>query len=157
MFARKGDNWIRLIGLFKLGKGLLFLLIGLGLATFIGKDTGEQMIGWMRLLSLGQENRYIGHLLSWAIGYDRHAVGALELSILVYALLLLTESAGLLLLKRWAEYLTALTTASFIPLEVWSDLRRFGLMKTTLLLLNVLTVWYLSLRLWPERRRKAVE
>ena len=29
MFARKGDNWIRLIGLFKLGKGLLFLLVGL--------------------------------------------------------------------------------------------------------------------------------
>ena len=150
MFARKGDNWIRLIGLFKLGKGLLFLLVGLGLATFIQKDTADQVIGWMRLLSLRQENRYIGNLLSWAIGYDRRGIGALEASILVYAVLLLTESAGLLLLKRWAEYLTALTTASFIPLEVWSDMRRFGLTKTVLLLLNVLTVWYLSVRLWQR-------
>jgi uncharacterized membrane protein (DUF2068 family) len=154
MFARKGDNWIRLIGLFKLGKGLLFLLVGLGLATFIQKDTADQVIGWMRLLSLRQENRYIGNLLSWAIGYDRRGIGALEASILVYAVLLLTESAGLLLLKRWAEYLTALTTASFIPLEVWSDMRRFGLTKTVLLLLNVLTVWYLSVRLWQRGDEK---
>jgi len=154
MFAKKGDNWIRLIGLFKLGKGLLFLLVGLGLATFIQKDTADQVIGWMRLLSLRQENRYIGNLLSWAIGYDRRGIGALEASILVYSMLLLTESAGLLLLKRWAEYLTALTTASFIPLEVWSDMRRFGLTKTVLLLLNVLTVWYLSVRLWPRGDEK---
>lgn len=154
MFAKKGDNWIRLIGLFKLGKGLLFLLVGLGLATFIQKDTADQVIGWMRLLSLRQENRYIGNFLSWAIGYDRRGIGALEASILVYAVLLLTESAGLLLLKRWAEYFTALTTACFIPLEVWSDLRRFGLTKTVLLLLNVLTVWYLSVRLWPRGDEK---
>lgn len=156
MFARKSDNWIRLIGLFKLGKGLLFLLLGLGFATFIQNDTAEQVIGWMRLLSLRQENRYIGNLLSWAIGYDRRGLGALETSILVYALLLLTESGGLLLLKRWAEYLTVFTTACFIPLEVWSDVRRFGLTKTALLVLNILAVWYLSVRLWSrgaERRR----
>ena len=155
MFARKSDNWIRLIGLFKLGKGLLFLLLGLGFATFIQNDTAEQVIGWMRLLSLRQENRYIGNLLSWAIGYDRRGLGALETSILVYALLLLTESGGLLLLKRWAEYLTVFTTACFIPLEVWSDVRRFGLTKTALLVLNILAVWYLSVRLWSrgaERR-----
>jgi uncharacterized membrane protein (DUF2068 family) len=155
MFARKSDNWIRLIGLFKLGKGLLFLLLGLGFATFIQNDTAEQVIGWMRLLSLRQENRYIGNLLSWAIGYDRRGLGALEASILVYALLLLTESGGLLLLKRWAEYLTVFTTACFIPLEVWSDVRRFGLTKTALLVLNILALWYLSVRLWSrgaERR-----
>ena len=150
MFARKSDNWIRLIGLFKLGKGLLFLLLGLGFATFIQNDTAEQVIGWMRLLSLRQENRYIGNLLSWAIGYDRRGLGALETSILVYALLLLTESGGLLLLKRWAEYLTVFTTACFIPLEVWSDVRRFGLTKTALLVLNILAVWYLSVRLWSR-------
>jgi uncharacterized membrane protein (DUF2068 family) len=150
MFARKSDNWIRLIGLFKLGKGLLFLLLGLGFATFIQNDTAEQVIGWMRLLSLRQENRYIGNLLSWAIGYDRRGLGALEASILVYALLLLTESGGLLLLKRWAEYLTVFTTACFIPLEVWSDVRRFGLTKTALLVLNILALWYLSVRLWSR-------
>jgi uncharacterized membrane protein (DUF2068 family) len=61
----------------------------------------------------------------------------------------------LLLLKRWAEYLTVFTTACFIPLEIWSDVRRFGLTKTALLVLNILAVWYLSVRLWSrgaERR-----
>jgi len=152
MFEKKGDDWIRLIGLFKLGKGFLFLVVGLGFATFMQKDMAEQVIGWMRLLSLRQENHYIDLLLSWATGINRREFGALELSILVYAALLLTESAGLLALKRWAEYLTVATTACFIPLEVWSDIRRFGLTKSLLLVLNLLAVWYLLARLWTSRQ-----
>jgi len=112
----------------------------------------EQVTGWMRLPWLRQENRYIGMLVSWAMGFNRRDIGVLEVSIFVYAALLLTEGVGLLLLKRWAEYLTVLTTAAFIPLEVWSDVRHFGLTKTVILFLNVLAVWYLSSRLWTNRR-----
>ena len=157
MLQKKGDDWIRVIGLFKLGKGLLFLLVGLGFATFLQKDMAEQVIGWMRLLSLRQENHYIDLLLSWAMGFNRRDIGALEVGIFVYAVLLLTESAGLLLLKRWAEYLTVVSTATFIPLEVWSDIRRFGLTKSLLLTLNILAVWYLVVRLSASREQLRVE
>ena len=109
-------------------------------------------MGWMRLPWLRQENRDIGLLLSWAMGFSRRDVGVLEASIFVYAALLLVEGVGLLLLKRWAEYLTVLTTAAFIPLEVWSVVRHFGLVKTAILFLNVLAVWYLSARLWTNRQ-----
>jgi uncharacterized membrane protein (DUF2068 family) len=109
------------------------------------------------LLSLRQENHYIDLLLSWAMGFNRRDIGALEVGILVYAMLLLTESAGLLLLKRWAEYLTVLTTATFIPFEVWSDIRRFGLTKSLLLTLNVLAVWYLVVRLLASRQELRIK
>jgi len=38
MFAKKGDDWVRWVAVFKLFKGLLFLFVGLGVATFIQKD-----------------------------------------------------------------------------------------------------------------------
>ncbi len=154
MFAKKGDDWVRWVAVFKLFKGLLFLFVGLGVATFIQKDKDmeEQVTGWMRLPWLRQENRYIGMWVSWAMGFNRRDIGVLEVSIFVYAALLLTEGVGLLFLKRWAEYLTVLTTAAFIPLEVWSDVRHFGLTKTVILFLNILAVWYLSSRLWTNRR-----
>ena len=151
MFARKGDDWVRLIALFKLFKGLLFLLVRLGFATVIQRDMAEQIIGWMRLLSLRQENHYIDLLLSWATGFNRRDMGVLEFSISIYAALLFTEGVGLLWLKPWAEYLTVVTTTAFIPLEVWSDVRRFGPTKTMILVLNILAVWYLSVRLWTSR------
>lgn len=157
MLRKKDDEWVRLIGLFKLGKGILFLLIGVGFAAFLQKDTAEQVMGWMRLLSLRQENHYIDLLLSWAMGFNRRDIGDLAIGIFVYAVLLLSESAGLLMLKRWAEYLTVLSTATFIPLEIWSDIRRFGLTKSLLLVLNVLAVWYLAVRLWTNRRPLRVE
>jgi hypothetical protein len=42
----------------------------------------------------------------------------------VYAGLLLTEGLGLLLRKRWAEYLTIITTAGLIPIELYEMSRR---------------------------------
>jgi uncharacterized membrane protein (DUF2068 family) len=152
MFAKKGDDWVRWIAVFKLVKGLLFFLVGLGFTAFFEKEMAEQVMGWMRLPWLRQENRDIGLLLSWAMGFSRRDVGVLEASIFVYAALLLAEGVGLLLLKRWAEYLTVVTTAAFIPLEAWSDVRHFGLIKTVILFLNVLAVWYLSARLWTNRQ-----
>lgn len=151
MFTKKGDEWVRGIAVFKLVKGLLFLIVGFGVTTFFHKDMAEQVTGWMRLSWLRQENRDIGVLLSWLFGLSRRDVGILEASILVYGALLLVEGLGLLLLKRWAEYLTVLSTAVFIPLEVWSDVRHFGLIKTVILFLNLLAVWYLSSRLWANQ------
>ena len=74
-----------------------------------------------------------------------------EISTFIYSALLLTEGFGLLLLKRWAEHLTVLITASFIPLELFSVGRNFGTPRTIVVLINLAVVWYLSARLWRER------
>jgi uncharacterized membrane protein (DUF2068 family) len=49
--------------------------------------------------------------------------------------------------------LTVFATASFVPLEVWSDIRRFGWIKTFILLLNLAALWYLSTRLFASRQK----
>ena len=65
------------------------------------------------------------------------------------------EAVGLWFQKRWAEYLTVVITASYIPFEVYATTRRFAAGRTVILLINVAVVWYLVIRLRGERRARS--
>jgi uncharacterized membrane protein (DUF2068 family) len=62
-----------------------------------------------------------------------------------YGLLFLTEGTGLLLRKRWAEWLTIIATGSFIPLEVYELVREFTAVRLALLLVNTAVLVFLIL------------
>lgn len=52
---------------------------------------------------------------------------------------------GLWYAKRWAEYLTVVATAAFLPLEIYELTERISWLKIATLLLNVLAVLYILL------------
>ncbi len=59
----------------------------------------------------------------------------------------------MILRKRWAEYLTVITTALLLPLEVYEIARGHHLaVKIIILVLNVAILLYLIGRLWKHRR-----
>jgi uncharacterized membrane protein (DUF2068 family) len=66
---------------------------------------------------------------------------------LVYAALLLTEGCGLLLRRRWAEYLTVVATGALVPLEVYEIARHRTWTRLAVLVVNIAIVWYLIARL----------
>jgi len=68
-----------------------------------------------------------------------------------YATVFVVEGTGLLLRKRWAEWLTVVVTGSFIPIEIYELCARFGWGKVVTLLLNVVIVAYLVRRRVEER------
>lgn len=61
------------------------------------------------------------------------------------------EGTGLLLRKRWAEYLTTGVTASLVPLELYERAHRPSALKLAGVLLNVAIVWFLAARLGRRR------
>jgi uncharacterized membrane protein (DUF2068 family) len=63
--------------------------------------------------------------------------------LLAYGLLELVEGVGLWLAKRWAEYLTVVATAVFIPYEVYELFTSVTTTKLVTFLINVLVVIYL--------------
>jgi uncharacterized membrane protein (DUF2068 family) len=67
----------------------------------------------------------------------------LSIGTFLYSAVFLTEGVGLALQKRWAEYVTILTTASLLPLEVYEIVKRFSVAKTVVLLINIAVVVYL--------------
>jgi uncharacterized membrane protein (DUF2068 family) len=76
-----------------------------------------------------------------------------------YAVIEGVEAVGLWRERRWAEYLTALATAGFLPLEIHELLKRVTVFRTGALVVNIVILVYLvyakrlfGLRRWrPER------
>jgi uncharacterized membrane protein (DUF2068 family) len=61
----------------------------------------------------------------------------------VYAVISAFEAVGLWRERRWAEYLTALTTAGFLPIEIHALLERVTLVRVGALAVNVAILVYL--------------
>jgi uncharacterized membrane protein (DUF2068 family) len=79
--------------------------------------------------------------------------------VLGYAVLEGVEAVGLWWQKRWAEYLTLIATALFIPLEVYEIVHKGSPLKVIALIVNVAIVVYLlyAKRLFGIRGGAAAE
>jgi uncharacterized membrane protein (DUF2068 family) len=135
-----------LIGLFKLLKALLLVVVGIGAIKFMHKDLASVVVHWVQLLRVDPDNRFVHGLLVKIFRVTPKELKELSVGTFFYAGLFATEGIGLLLRKRWAEYFTIATTGGLIPLEVYELWRHFTVAKTVVALFNVLIVWYLVSR-----------
>jgi uncharacterized membrane protein (DUF2068 family) len=76
----------------------------------------------------------------------RGTLGVLAFTALVYCVVEGTEAVGLWLERRWAEYLTALATAGFLPFEIDELVKRVTVVRLGALVLNVVVLVYLVWR-----------
>jgi uncharacterized membrane protein (DUF2068 family) len=63
--------------------------------------------------------------------------------LLLYAVIEIVEGFGLWWAKRWAEYLTVVATAAFLPIEIYELTEKISWFKIGTLVLNVLAVLYI--------------
>ncbi|MFI1292097.1 DUF2127 domain-containing protein [Streptomyces sp. NPDC020792] len=99
-------------------------------------------------------------------GYQHSTLLLVASLLLAYALVELIEAVGLWYAKRWAEYLTVVATAAFLPLEIYELTEHVSAVKITTLVLNIVAVLYIALakrlfglrggrRAFDEERRSA--
>ena len=147
------DRGLLLIGLFKLGKAILFLLLGIGAIHLLHKDLGDEVMRMAASLKFDPESKFVTLLLDKVDLIDAHRLRQISVATFAYSALALTEGVGLLLEKVWAEYLTLILTVSFLPWELYELARRPGWFRLSLLLINLAVLGYL---LWLLRRKKGV-
>jgi uncharacterized membrane protein (DUF2068 family) len=150
--SRRRDLGVWLIALFKLAKGLLLVAVGVGVHTLLHKDVAATLTHWANVLWIARESGYVQELLYKLTAIDDRKLKLAEITTFLYSALLFTEGIGLLLQKRWAEYLTVIVTASYIPFEIFAMVKHFAIATTVVLLINVAVVWYLCRRLWRAPR-----
>lgn len=141
------------IALFKLIKGLLLVAVGLGAIKLMHKDLADSVMHWAEVLRVDPENRFIQPLLERVLRVNPKQLKELGIGTFIYAALFLTEGTGLLLKKRWAEFMTIITTAGLIPLEGYELAKHVTPVKIAVLIINVAIVVYLVVRV--RRRLKA--
>ncbi|RPF36368.1 DUF2127 domain-containing protein [Streptomyces sp. TLI_185] len=106
------------------------------------------------------DNSPIVGTIQKTFGYKHSTLVLVAVLLLVYALIELVEAVGLWYAKRWAEYLTVVATAAFLPLEIYELTEHVSYLKIATLVLNILAVLYIALakRLFGLRGgRKAFE
>jgi uncharacterized membrane protein (DUF2068 family) len=77
--------------------------------------------------------------------YHHSTLVITAVALLAYALIEIVEAFGLWAAKRWAEYLTVVATAAFLPLEIYELVDKVSYVKLVTLALNVLAVLYILL------------
>jgi len=139
----KGSRGLLLVAAYKLVKGLALLALGIGALRLLHKDLAAEAARWIDLLRIDPQNHYIQRLLARIAKVDARKLKELSIGTFLYSGVFLTEGVGLALRKRWAEYLTILTTASLLPLEIYEIAERFNVAKIVILLVNIAVVVYL--------------
>ncbi|GAA2401515.1 hypothetical protein Cme02nite_58370 [Catellatospora methionotrophica] len=86
------------------------------------------------------------HLVRTALATRPQTLTWIAAALAGYGLLQLAEGTGLWLLRRWGEYLAAVATALFIPLEVYELIERVTWVRITALLINIGAVVFLVYR-----------
>jgi len=147
----KGSRGLWLIAAFKLVKGLGLLILAIGALKLLHKDVAAEVERWINFLRFDPHNHYIEKLLAKLGRIDERKLEELSVGTFFYAGLFLAEGIGLALRKRWAEYLTIVSTASLLPLEIYEITKLVTTVRIVLLLINIVVVAYLVIEVRRTR------
>jgi uncharacterized membrane protein (DUF2068 family) len=143
--GHRGYVGVEVIGAFKLLKAVL-LIIGAVLLPIVGKGHMDALFWLLRHLSVDPHARYFQELVRKLIDLSPK-FPLISVGMFCYGAVFCVEGIGLLQRKHWAEYLTVIVTASFLPLEVYEMVLHTTAVKGFVIALNVAIVVYLVLRL----------
>jgi uncharacterized membrane protein (DUF2068 family) len=148
------DRWLIAIGALKLIEALLCILLGIGAIKLLHKDLVDEVTRIITGLRLDPEGRFVNLILDKVALIDPHRLKQISVGIFFYAGLHTLEGTGLVLRKVWAEYVTLILTASFLPWEIFEIIRHVTWMKIVLMLINVVVVLYLVFHVRMRSRNR---
>jgi len=143
---------LRLIAAFKLLKGLALLALGIGALKLLHKDVEAIVVHWINVFQVDPHSHYLQLLLEKLSILDDRRLKELSAGTFIYSAIFLTEGAGLAFRKSWAEYLTIVTTASLLPLEIYELAKHASIGKVLALVINLAVVIYLVLEICRSRK-----
>jgi len=149
--ASKGG--LRTIAMFEAAKGILVLLAGCGLLTFIHKDLHDAAVHLVRVLHVNPAKHYPSIFIDAANKVTDLQLWMIALSALLYATVRLVEAYGLWKQMQWAEWFGLLSGAMYIPLEILEAAREFTWPRVTILVVNLIVVGYLGDALLKSRKK----
>jgi uncharacterized membrane protein (DUF2068 family) len=105
------------------------------------------------------ENHFVTLVMEKVAMIDPHRMREISAAIFVVAALDIVEGTGLVLDQAWAEFVTLILTASFLPWEIFEILRHQTWIRIGLTMINLAVViyllYYVQARMRERRRRNA--
>ena len=134
------DYGVRTVAVFEAVKGILVLVVGLGLLTLIHQDLHAMAVQWIKPLHLNPANHWLNIFLSACTSFSKIRPILLTAVSVIYAAMRLVEAYGLWHGKRWAEWFAALSVGLYIPVEAYKLFSHVSMLRIVILSVNVLVV-----------------
>jgi uncharacterized membrane protein (DUF2068 family) len=145
-----------LIGIGKLFKAITLIAVSFFFNALIKEEQHKQVEDWLSDALLRPHSEIVHALynsLERLLGVSNQQLRIIHVGVLIYAGLYLIEGVGLLFDKKWAEWMVIVTTAGFIPFELYEIGHAFNTdhhihwTGVTVFTLNVIILLYLCFRL----------
>jgi uncharacterized membrane protein (DUF2068 family) len=149
---------LRTVAVFEAAKGLIVLLLGLGLLRLVHKNLDEFAENLIRFLHVSPAG-HLSNLFVTAAGRttDKN-LWLIAAAAMVYSIVRFAEAFGLWHDREWAEWFALLSGSMYLPWEVYSLMRHPHPLKWVVLTLNVAIVLYmLVLRVQAGAHRSRAE
>jgi uncharacterized membrane protein (DUF2068 family) len=143
----KASVVLRTIAMFEAIKAAISLLLGCGLFHLMHKNLDDITGRVVQVLHVNPEGMLSNLLFELASHSSDRNLWVLALGALAYASVIATQAFGLWREREWAQWLSLLSTALYLPLELYWMLRHPGWLKCDVLVINIVIVLFMfSLR-----------
>ncbi|HWW62671.1 MAG TPA: DUF2127 domain-containing protein [Thermoanaerobaculia bacterium] len=143
---RRHDRILVMIAAFRLVKAVMLVFAGIAALELLSPRVAATAHAWLNALPFAAEHQFVRTTATKILSASPNRKELAAAVAFAYAALFATEGVGLWLEKRWAEYLTIIATASFIPFEVYEVMKRVSALRVAVLIANALIVGYLVVR-----------
>src|ERR1700722_1203317 len=146
------DIWVLLIGIGKMLKTAALLAVGTAAFLLVHHDVAEALRHWVFVLGIEPGGHLVKEALAAAGVLGDRQLREIGVVTFVYAALFALEGIGLLLRRRWGEWVSIVITGSFIPIEMYETVRNPHVGRALGMLVNIAAVAYLVVRVRQQRR-----
>ena len=152
---RGSATGLRVVAIFEASKGVLVLLVGLGILSLVhhsAQNVGEEIVERFHL-NLGHQHPRI--LIYAATHLDNAHLRLLAVAALLYSIMRFIEAYGLWRMRGWAEWFAIVSGGVYLPLEFYELIHHATVVKAAVLVVNAVIVAYLVYFRWSRRSRAA--
>jgi uncharacterized membrane protein (DUF2068 family) len=141
-FKRRAPTLYVIIAI-KLIKGLLLLLLALGVYSLSDNNLPEEFRRLLEFLHIDPERKFFTVMAEKIKEITPAKVYWVAGGTAFYSLFSLVEGVGLMFRASWAGFMAIGESGFFIPIEIYELMHKFTLMVLIILAINIVIVWYL--------------
>ncbi|MED5525939.1 DUF2127 domain-containing protein [Gallaecimonas pentaromativorans] len=147
--SKKG---LRAVAMLEASKGILALLVAIGLHTLAGKDVAGLMETLVHRMHLSPDDKITSLFMDhqgWLTGPN---VSLFALAAFGYSLIRFVEAYGLWRSYTWTEWFALLSGAIYLPFEIYELCTRPGWLSLVVFLINIVVVSYMAFVLRENKK-----
>ncbi|HYA38120.1 MAG TPA: DUF2127 domain-containing protein [Candidatus Methylomirabilis sp.] len=151
--TRGSARGLRTVAAFEATKGLLVLVVGLGLLSFVhytAQHVGEEIV---RRFHLNLAHHYPRIFIDTVTHEEDSHLRLLAFAALLYSTLRFIEAYGLWRMRAWAEWLAIVSGGVYLPVEIYELVEHATAVKAAVFTVNAGIVGYLIYVRWHRSVR----